>query len=159
MISRKGALAGMPTLALFFLLAAPVCGQSFYGAGTSLLPQSSPKPTGWAVFGTLASSKGQIWSVSEVDFTRGTGKLVQSSVRTGIATPMRSFGPVTIYVLGDAGAATVGSNSSAAFGTGSVALIPIRKSGYSVMIGFRAIQSAVGGLQQTVEIGFGKVVQ
>lgn len=96
-----------------------------------------------------------------MDFTELGNKkgAIQSSVRTGIATPLRSFGAVTLYTLGDAGAATSGANSGVAFGTGAVALVPIGKHGYSLIIGFRAVQSTVGGLQQMVEIGFGKAIQ
>ena len=93
-----------------------------------------------------------------MDFTLVAGK-VQSSVRTGIATPLRTIGTVTIYGLGDAGTSTTGSASGSAFAGGGIAIIPVGRKGLQAVAGVRILKTAVGGTQTLVEIGFGKAMK
>lgn len=130
-------------------------GQSFFGAGFSSLPQSSPKPSGWAAVSILANKAAQVFSFSEMDFTPA-GKRVQTSVRTGMATPLRSIGNVQIYGLADAGTATVGTSSGSAFSGGGIALVPVGPKGWQMVFGVRVLKTAVGGSQSVIEFGFGR---
>jgi hypothetical protein len=106
----------------------PLRGQSFYGCGISALPQSSPKPTGWCAYGAEANVANKIWSISEMDFvpTSAHPQTIQTSVQTGAATPLRTFGRVTLYGMGTAGAATTGTSAGSAFSGGGLFTIPIR---------------------------------
>jgi hypothetical protein len=148
----------MVRVSLFLLLcgACTVHAQSFYGAGMSALPQSSPKPSGWAVLAKSLDSKAQVYSFTETDYTY-TPKEIQSSVRTGLATPLRTIGKVVIYGVGDAGVATTGSASGSAFAGGAVALIPLPKNSMMLVVGYRALKTALGDTQQLIEIGLGRV--
>lgn len=128
---------------------------TFYAAGVSALPQTKPEPTGWAVIATEINTKNQIYSFSETDYTLSNGKLV-SSARTGLATPLRSFGAFTLYGLGDAGVATTGTSTGSAFAGGGFVLIPIKKSGWDLLVGARVLKTMVGGSQAYMEVGIGR---
>jgi hypothetical protein len=91
-----------------------------------------------------------------MDFTPA-GKRLQTSVRTGMATPIRSIGQVQIYGLADAGTATVGTSSGSAFSGGGVALVPMGSKGWQMVLGVRVLKTAVGGSQSFLEIGLGRV--
>jgi hypothetical protein len=147
---------------IFLLAASLVSAQSFYAVGVSALPQSSPKPSGWACLAVLANTKAQLWSFSEMDYTAirapgPTGFTVQSSILSGLATPLRTFGPVTMYALGAGGAATTGSTSSGAVTGGTIFYIPL-KNGNALVLGYEALKG-VAGTQQIIKIGFGKQVK
>lgn len=137
---------------------APALAQTFYGAGVSLIAQSSPKPSGWAVVATEVNQKQALWSFSETDLTTAAirnGLLaVQSSARTGIATTLRSFGKWTLYGLADGGVATVGTATGGAYAGGGLLVIPVKA--INLLLGVRILKTSVGGTQSIIEIGFGK---
>lgn len=130
---------------------------TFYAFGVSALTQSSPKPTGWVVVAHLIQKSAQLWSFSESDYTYAKlTKQVQSSVRTGIATPLRKFGTVTVYGLGDGGVASTGTSAGFAVAGGLCAPIDLgRKSGFQFVPGWRLLHTATGGTQNIVEFGIG----
>ena len=139
------------------LLAVSCFGQSFYGAGLSLYPQTSPKPTGWAAAMVTMSAPQRVYSISEIDFTAtrtASGVYsVQTSARTGAAVFMRAFGKLNLYGLGDAGAATTGTNSGGALAGGGIATWPTRWKGVYGAAGVRVLKTSIGGTQTLVEIG------
>lgn len=134
-------------------------GQSFYGAGISAYPQTSPKPTGWAANVTTENAKQGVASFSEVDFTviksaSGKGFSLQTSIRTGQAVQLRTFGKSTLYALGDAGMATTGANTGLAGALGGQLVTPTKWAGWSITYGARVLKSALGASQVLVEAGF-----
>lgn len=151
-------LAQIFTLMLFCAIFACVIAvahcQSFYAAGISLLPQSSPKPTGWAAAIVTVNANQKVYSISEVDFTvvkNGALYNVQTAARTGIATWLRAFGPVNLYGLADAGAATSGTTSSGAFAGGGMLVFPINKQ-IGGTVGARVLKTNLGS-QVIAEMG------
>lgn len=128
---------------------------NFYGMGVSLLPQSSPKPTGWAVLAVEANAKQSIWSFSELDFNLVKNQ-VQTAALTGIGTPLRTIGNVTIFAIGAGGASTVGSTSGGAISGGAIVHIPL-KGGVdgAILFGYEALKTSNGGTQQIVKFGWG----
>ncbi len=122
------------------------------------MPQSSPKPTGFAAAVIQVSKTQRIYSISEVDFTlvTGTGKKIpsiQTSARTGVAVWLRAFGPVNLYTMADGGAATTGANSSGALAGGGMITWPTRWPGVLGTAGVRVIKTALSSSQAVVEIG------
>ena len=148
-------------LRLCLILLVPFAnGQSFYALGVSALPQSSPKPTGWGALAIQASSKYQVYSISGVDFAVvGKPLTVQTSAWTGIATPLRTFGPLTFYALGAGGAATVGTASGRSLTGGTIAYAkwPAGKWYRFVpnIFGYAIENSTVGGTQNLIKLGYG----
>ena len=144
---------------ILFIVVVPAHCQSFYAAGISLLPQASPKPTGWAAAIITANAKQRIYSISEIDFTvvgdvlHGKPFSVQTSARTGAALWLRTFKSVDLYTLADAGAATNGVNSSGAGAIGGVATFPTRWSALKGAVGARVLKTALSGTQVLVELG------
>ena len=136
----------------------PSPSKTFYAVGMSFLPQSSPKPSGWAAVVTPISSAQKIYSISETDFTFVRtvsasvlpGFSVQTSVRTGFAVWLRAFGSANLYALGDGGMATTGAVSSAAASGGGFVTFPVR--GILAVIGARVLKT-VAGTQTYGEIG------
>lgn len=131
--------------------------RTFYGAGVAGFATSSPKPSGWAVAATEMSARASVWSFSEYDVTRVQGArpiAFQSSVRTGLATPLRNVGPATMYGLIDAGVANSSTTVGGAISTGGVAVLPIGKT-LVLLFGGRVLKTAIGGSQTIWNIGFG----
>ena len=164
MVNRDGSIkkSFLAQQAVLLLLLAVCCAhaQGWYGTGLSALPQSSPKPSGWAAYATCINTKAQLYSISELDYTAVPQPhgptILQSSIRTGFATPLRTFGPVTLYALADAGTATVGVGASGAYAGGGVLVIPLpHPRDFTILIGIRSLHTNMGGTQQFVEIGFG----
>lgn len=131
---------------------------TFLAAGLTVPSVGSPKDySGWLAVVTPLIKTEKIYSISETDYTNVSGKIT-SSVRSGIATYLRSFGKVDLYALGDAGVATNGSVSGSAYSGGGIALFPTKwKSIYGVF-GVRFLKTTTD--QETlVEIGIGKKTQ
>lgn len=129
-------------------------GSTFYGAGITGMAQTSPKVSGFFVVATELSKSAQIWSFSESDAILVAGK-IQTSTRTGFATPLRKVSTATVYALADGGVATNGTAAGGAYAGGAIVSIPLPR-GFFVFPGFRYIHSAVGGTQVTIGFGIGK---
>ncbi len=145
---------------LILLLATlPLAAQSsFFGAGVTLLAQPSPKPTGWAALAMQANQKARVYSYTALLMTpAGTHpRAIQTSVMTGVLTPLRSFGSVDLDMFGSAGVATGTGSSGSAWSGGGMLIIPLRTTSYKLLTGIRVLQTAAGGTQKMIEIGFGK---
>lgn len=131
---------------------------TFFSGGLTVPSQGSPKNySGWLAVVTPVVKSQRIYSISETDYTDVGGKIT-SSVRSGVATYLRSFGKVDLYGLGDAGVATNGSTSGAAYSGGGVVLIPTRwKSVYGV-VGVRFLKTNTN-TETLLEVGIGKKTQ
>ena len=93
-------------------------GSAFYGVGIIGSATTQPKPSGFLVVATEISQSAQIWSFSETDAILVANHKIQTSARTGLATPMRKFGAAQLFLLGDAGVASTGTNTGGAFAGG-----------------------------------------
>ena len=114
-------------------------------------------------YATLLSGKGQIYSFTTYDesvvkSTTG-GYVVQSSPRTGFATLFRNIGPVYLFVFGDAGTSTTGTNTGGAFGPGGMCLVRLGKTDWTIQGAVRYIKNTLPSLpDQTIyELGFGHI--
>ena len=127
---------------------------SWYGAGVSLYPQSSPKPTGNAFLATWTGAKGALISIEEIDFSyTPTSKNISTSILADAATPVTMFGR-TLYGFVGVGGAT-GQVSSAAFSAGGFAAIALAH-GWFVYPGAKLLKTAAGGSQTIVFLDFGR---
>ena len=129
-------------------------GSAFYGVGIIGSATTQPKPSGFLVVATEISQSAQIWSFSETDAILVANHKIQTSARTGLATPMRKFGAAQLFLLGDAGVASTGTNTGGAFAGGAILTIPF-KSKYVVFPGFRYLHTSTGGSQLTIGVGIG----
>lgn len=127
---------------------------AFYGVGVTGFATTQPKESGFLVVATEISQSAQIWSLSETDAILLANHKLQTSARTGLATPMRKFGAAELFLLGDAGVASSGTNTGGAYAGGAILTIPF-KSKYVVFPGFRYLHTATGGSQLTIGIGIG----
>lgn len=132
----------------------------FYGIFVTGYASTHPQPAGGMVLATEISASQQIYSFNETDWIpvrqTGTNKYtVQTSARSGFATMLRKFGPATLYALADAGVATNGGATGAAYAGGGVLTIPL-KSGWILFPGVRMLKSSVGGTQVVLGLGIGK---
>ena len=130
---------------------------TFLAGGVTLLPGTTPKPTGWFAVATEVNKTQKLYSISETDYSLVTsgGKLsLQTSARSGLATPLRAFGNVTVYGLVDAGIATTGVSTGGAYAGGGFALIPYKK--FYIVVGARYLHAATSGSTALIELGVGK---
>lgn len=143
-----------------FLLCATLRAQSFYAAGISGLPQSAPHVSGWALTATELTSKSMgIWSASGIDFNVAQGK-VQTTAWTGLATPLRTVGPFTVYALGGVGGASTGTNSGYSLTGGAIVFWPHKTTKWYEYIrpclaGYSVQKTSVGGQANYAKIGWG----
>lgn len=128
------------------------------GFGAALNLASKPPVAGWYSYATLLSSKGQIYSFSTHDVLLSPQKPYRllDSARTGAATVLRQFGPVTILGLGDIGMVASGASVGGAFSGGGLALVKLGKTNWDIVVGARVIKTSGNGNQDIYEIGLGR---
>lgn len=131
------------------------------GAGAAYNSFASPKVSGWASYATLISEKGMIYSFTTHEVTSSTRHpfTIQTSIRSGLATVVRRFGPVVILGFGDAGMAGAGSSVGGSFSGGGIAIIQLGKAGRTTLsVSVRNVKSNVGlgQSQQPIEFGVGR---
>ena len=132
---------------------------NFYAAGAGWNQYAHPQINGWASMAHLISTPGVgIYSYSTYDVTSRTARpfTIQTSTRTGFATLVRRYGPVSIFGLGDAGVALSGTNLGVAFSGGGVGVIKIGKSAWCVVLGARVLKTAISSTQTIYEAGIGR---
>ena len=148
------------TILLLGFIGLPICAQSFYAAGASALPQSSPKPSGWTAIAILASSANKLYSISGTDWTVNDKKLAQNATWTGIATPAKTMSFGTLYALGAAGGATTGMNTGAALTGGVILFVPIKAGKWGALVaGYTVVKSTIGGTQDVLKLGWGIAIK
>ena len=137
---------------------APATSLQVWGAGITLLPQTSPKPTGNAFAATFSTLKGSLIQITEVDFAYiRSSKTIQTSIVANAATPVTILGHV-VYAFMGAGGAT-GASSSAAFAGGGFMPIALKRGWWQVdhiFPGVKVLHTAAGGSQLMVFVDFGK---
>ncbi len=128
--------------------------ESFYAAGVSALPQSSPKPTGWSAVCVKASNS--VWSISGLDYSIADRK-IQQVAWSAIATEARTAGSILIFVLAGGGASTTGTASGYAVTGGTLGYVPIGKTGkFGAFVLGWTVQRTNVGTQNFAKFGWGK---
>lgn len=138
---------------------------TYIDVGATYDPSASPKTTGYAAIGTLfpglkCSGSGlQPYSFSQYAVTSATVngvRTLETTTTTGLAVPFKSITigtlPLTIFGIGNIGAAVAGSTSTVKLGTtyGGILPIPLGKtSGWFIVPGVQWING-----QRTVILGF-----
>lgn len=146
----------MRLLALF-LLAASAFAQApanWLGAGASYNPYADPG--GWIAYATLLSQKGPVYSFSEITITNATkGKFTpQTSVTTGFATTLRTFGPVSVMGLANVGVTTSSNATGSAYAGGGVVLWQIKPS-LTLVVGAQMLRTSAQ-MQAVYSFGVGR---
>ena len=123
----------------------------------------SSKIAGGFSYAKLISKSGPVYSFTTTDIVslKRNPFVVQTSPRTGLATVLRQFGPVTVLALADAGMAVapkptaLGTNVGFATSGGGLAIWRIKS--FSVGFGARVLKSALGtmGARTIVEVVIG----
>lgn len=139
-------------------VAAPVLPNQWMGAGAAWNQNTTPQIAGWASYAKLVSAKGQTYSFTSWDITSSKAKpyTAQTSARTGLATVIRQFGPITLLGFGDAGMATSVSNFAGAFSGGGIVAIKLGKTDFTINLAARVIKVASQSNQVIYEFGFGR---
>jgi hypothetical protein len=139
------------------------------GAGGAYTSQSTPNVAGWMSVAKMLSQSGPVYSYTTTDYTSARSKpfTLQSSVRTGLGTVVRQWGPVSVIGLADAGTAlaakpvmgvgpSTGTSVGGAFSGGGFAVWRFGKTGqFTVEAGARILKTTIGGSQVVVEFGLG----
>lgn len=96
--------------------ATPQYPSNWVGVGAGFTSGATPPVAGWASYAIKISDKGPIYSFSSYDIVSGKTRpfSIQTSVRTGFATVLRQWGPVSLLGFGDAGMATAATTSATA---------------------------------------------
>lgn len=138
-------------------LAQPAPPMGFVAAGAGWNPYTTPQASGWASYGYLINEKQELYWFTTEDITSSAKRpfTIQTSVRTGLATPLKKIGRVTIMGLFDIGGASSNLTSGLAGSTGSIGLVRVTKNWYLVG-GFRVLKiNGVPGTPKLYEAGFG----
>jgi hypothetical protein len=131
--------------------------KNFAAAGFGYNPAASPD--GWLAYATLLTDKGPIYNYSEITITSASVKAgqfkAQTAITTGVATTVKTYGPLTIFGLANAGMATTGSTIGGAFAGGGVAVWKIKNSVWSIVIGAQVLKTTAN-TQVLASIGVGR---
>lgn len=132
--------------------------QNWAGVGAGLNQASRPPVAGWFSYATLISQSGQLYSFSTHDVFLSQAKpyTVQTSVRTGLATVLRTIGPLVVLGLGDAGLAAGGTSVGGAFSGGGIGVLRLGKTSWTIAAGARVLKTSTGGSQTVYELGLGR---
>ena len=136
-----------------------------YGQSTPALPSNwvgagaAYPVAGWASYATLMSSKGQVYSFSSWDatVTKTRPHVIQSSARSGLATVLRTWGPVTLLGFAEAGVAAAQTTTTGAFSGGGVGVLKIGKTAWTIEVAVRVLKTPINGQQNEYELGTGRV--
>lgn len=127
----------------------------FYAAGIAALPQTSPKPSGWAIAATQISKANSTWLIAGNDYVLLKGAVTPVSfVGTAIEVKALTFGTLMGYA-GAGGATLPGSTTGAFEGGGALVGKFSAKSSLSWLAGVVEIKANGGGSQTVVHVGIG----
>ncbi len=132
---------------------------TFLAAGAAYNPFSHPGAAGWFSYARLvdAGSGTYFFTTEDLTSSRERPYTAQISVRVGIGTLLKQIGPVRVIGIVDGGAAAAGDESGGAASGGSMAIVRVLKTNYSLVIGFRVLKTSIGsGTPKVYEIGLGR---
>jgi hypothetical protein len=148
---------------LLFLLALPLAAQApsqkFYASFLNFQQYTHPQLTGGAAVALPLDHARENWSFTSYDVIPRLAdrKLtIQTSVRSGVATTIKTIGPCRIFALVDGGYATSGTGASAAIGGGFVGVCPIGKTKFKILGATRILKTADPGSPKSFQLGFGR---
>ncbi len=132
--------------------------------GASYNSVSKPPLAGWFAYAHLISESAQLYSYSAHDVFLSPTKpyTIMSSIRSGLATPLRTIGNCTgtclmALGLGEAGMAAGGTSLAGAFSGGGVGILKFGKTHWTLAIGGQMLKVAGGvGSQTLIFAGFGR---
>lgn len=117
---------------------------NFVAAGAAYNKAGSPKTTGFVTWGKLLDAKSSSYFFTTEDVVATKSPLaIQTSIRVGVGTKLKTIGPIEIYALVDGGGATSGSSSGGAGSAGSIAVYHFGKSKFYGMGGYRYIVTSI----------------
>ncbi len=145
----------MKRLLLAVLLATPLCAQSFCVAGAAMLPQTSPKTTGFEACAAVLSSANQIWSITGNQLNMTPQKKIQAVAFSGIATVCHVFSFATLYCFGAPAGATTGTNASLAVTGGFIGTFPVKGGKWGFFTPGYSVVKSNAGATGTILIGWG----
>ena len=131
--------------------------QGFVAAGAGWNPYTTPQASGWASYGYLINEKQELYWFTTEDITSSSKRpfTIQTSIRTGLATPLKKIGRLTVMGLFDIGGASSSISSGLAGSTGSIGTFRLTKNWYAVG-GFRVLKiNGMEGTPKLYEVGFG----
>ena len=135
--------------------------QNWAGAGAAYNSETRPAVAGWFSYAVLISQKGSLYSFTSHDVFLSSVKpyTVETSVRSGLATVVRSVGPIIVLGFGDAGFTAGGTSIGGAFSGGGIGVIRLGKTNWTLELAARVIKSSINptGNQTVYEIGAGRV--
>lgn len=129
----------------------------FVAFGSGWNPYTNPQVNGWASYAYLIDAKSSLWLYTTEDITSASKHpfTIQTSIRTGLATPIKTWGRLQIIALADGGMASSTLNNGAAASFGTIDMFRITKSWY-IVAGFRMIKvQGVDGTPKLYEFGMG----
>jgi hypothetical protein len=128
----------------------------FAAAGLAWNQYAAPQINGWASYAASISKANGVYSFTTYDVTSVTRQpfSVQTSVRTGLALYMRSFGPFHIFGLADVGVAAAGGSVGGSASGGGMIALPLGK-GWTLLAPVRVLKTALSDRQLIFELGFG----
>lgn len=130
----------------------------FVAMGGGWNPYTNPQASGWASYAYLINEKTELYWFTTEDITSASKRpfTIQTSVRTGFATPLKKLDRLTIMGLFDVGGASSTLGSGGAGSLGSIGLFRLSTNWYLVG-GFRVIKvQNVSGTPKLYEFGIGK---
>lgn len=126
----------------------------FCAAGVSALPQTSPKPTGWAACATPLSAANQTWLIAGNEYVL-VNKIVTPVSFAGPATLLKTLTFATLWGYGALGGATTTQSTSLALtGGGFLRGAFTSKSPLSWLLGAVVVKTAAGS-QTVLHAGIG----
>lgn len=131
---------------------------SWMGAGAAWDQYTTPQVAGWASYAKLVSSSGQLYSFTSWDATSSRARpyTAQTSVRSGLASVVRRFGPVYLLGFGDAGMAAAAGDFGGAFSGGGIVVIKLGKTNFTLELAARVLKVAGQTNHVIYEFGFGR---
>jgi len=129
----------------------------FVAAGAGWNPYTTPQASGWFSYAYLINDKQELYWYTTEDITSASKRpfTIQTSIRTGIATPLKKMGRLTVMGLVDIGGASSTITTSGAASAGSVGLFRMFKNVYAVA-GFRILKiSSISGTPKLYQAGLG----
>lgn len=132
------------------------------GMGASYNSFARPNVAGWLAWATKVTDTGPLYSFSIWDITSSKTKpyTAQTTLTTGIAPLVRKYGPISVYAVVTGGVTTSamesGTSLLGAVSGGGVGIWKLGKTNWDLVLGVRAIHSAVLGTQEVYEFGVGR---
>jgi len=131
---------------------------NWIGAGGGYSALSAPPASGWLAMANLVSAPAQLYAFTCHNVTSSKTKpyTIQTTETTGLATVIRTFGPVAILGFGQSGVAASGTSVGGAFSGGGVGVIRLGKTNWTLVLSVEHLKTSIGGTQDLWKFGAGR---